>query len=356
MLSFLLAAALLAADDAPLRVHVPNSFLWIELTTPGLKIDDAETAKLRKAFPNGGVFAGGIGEGVHVSVIGEKQGATRLTSAEWRDKIFGPRGESVDFEVDGIACREMPSPLAGDPELKELADQVQAGEWHAVPLCGNLCLDIHVSMFAEGKDAPMDRARFEAIVRSYKAAVQRRLEWGAFPPEVYPVFTAALEAVDPKAWLAEQTKAKPGDPLLAFVAAEVTRALGATGAEVQPLHGAASKAIEAVKPPTDGLKLLDAFSLDGAGLSLQEVKKHKESIAPMDKALKLATELKLDALRASLSYNLACSHAQVKNAAKAIEMLKAAIALDAKYKDLAKKDSDFTPIQDNKDWKALVAG
>ena len=53
-------------------------------------------------------------------------------------------------------------------------------------------------------------------------------------------------------------------------------------------------------------------------------------------------------------YNKACAHSLLDEKEKALESLKTAIALDAKYKEKAKTDEDFKNLWDDGDFKRLV--
>ena len=84
------------------------------------------------------------------------------------------------------------------------------------------------------------------------------------------------------------------------------------------------------------------------GNALSDLGRYEEAIASYDKAL----EVKPDKYEAW--YNKACCYGLQKNVDLAIESLKHAIALDSKYRDIAKTDSDFDGIRDSDRFRELI--
>jgi uncharacterized Ntn-hydrolase superfamily protein len=58
---------------------------------------------------------------------------------------------------------------------------------------------------------------------------------------------------------------------------------------------------------------------------------------------------------ANILYNLACFESLAGNASESIIHLQQSITLDASFHELSKKDSDFDPVRDTTDFKALIS-
>jgi len=64
--------------------------------------------------------------------------------------------------------------------------------------------------------------------------------------------------------------------------------------------------------------------------------------------------LKIDPNYRSAWYNKACIESLRNNQEKSIKLLKKAIDLDKKYRDMAKTDVDLNNIKDSKEFKELI--
>jgi tetratricopeptide (TPR) repeat protein len=97
----------------------------------------------------------------------------------------------------------------------------------------------------------------------------------------------------------------------------------------------------------------EAYSSWGiALLELGKLKKERQYFKEALEKIERAIEIKKD--NAFPWYDKACAHSLLKEKEKALESLKRAIELDAKYKKMAKEDEDFKWLWDDKDFKKLV--
>ncbi|MGF1516440.1 MAG: tetratricopeptide repeat protein [Nodosilinea sp.] len=85
-------------------------------------------------------------------------------------------------------------------------------------------------------------------------------------------------------------------------------------------------------------------------LTSEKLGQFEASIACYDAAL----EIKPDYHEAF--YNKACCYGLQGYADNAIQAWQAAIALDSKYRNMAKTDADFDPIRTDERFQALLAG
>ena len=109
-------------------------------------------------------------------------------------------------------------------------------------------------------------------------------------------------------------------------------------------HEEALKAFdEAIKIKPD---LAEAWF--GKGAALGKLGRHEEALKAFDKAI----EIKPD--DANAWYNKACCYSLMKDKENAIKNLSRAIELDAKFKEIAKKDEDFKNLWDGEDFKKIA--
>ncbi|MEM9212998.1 MAG: tetratricopeptide repeat protein [Cyanobacteria bacterium P01_F01_bin.150] len=84
------------------------------------------------------------------------------------------------------------------------------------------------------------------------------------------------------------------------------------------------------------------------GVSLDDLGRREEAIVSYDKALEFKPDF------SSAMYNKACSLSLMGDRDGALEWLKKAIALDAKYREMAKTDEDFSELRDDPRFQKLV--
>jgi tetratricopeptide (TPR) repeat protein len=341
----LVTSAVLACvpPDNAISVRFPQSNIHVAFVADGFEKDAKQLAELRKGLSERAMLAGKIGEGVNVSMYANERMASRSLS-DLRKTMYG---EATPFEVGDIVCCE---------QVQDL-DKVKFTSWRAFLPAGPYYADLHVSTIATPDGlvtAGYDREKFSALVATYSSAVFRRHDWKAYPAGVIDTMNAVLRAGDPAKEIAAREKATPGDAVLAFVKAEVNREMRVALEESTKNFQAAVTALDKAKAANGELLLARIVALDGLGVALQTADKYKESIPHFEKAVKLGAEKHKDT-HDYTAYNLACSYAHTKNAAKAVAALKLAIEVDPKNRKIARDDKDFAAIASSKEFQALVA-
>ncbi|WP_225886970.1 tetratricopeptide repeat protein [Nodosilinea nodulosa] len=95
----------------------------------------------------------------------------------------------------------------------------------------------------------------------------------------------------------------------------------------------------------------DYFSAWGIrGMALASLGRFEEALSSYDKALSIQPD------SSYAIYKKACCYGLQGNADNALPALQAAIALNPKYRDMAKTDTDFDPIRPNARFQALLEG
>ena len=110
------------------------------------------------------------------------------------------------------------------------------------------------------------------------------------------------------------------------------------------------KYTEAIDDYNQALKLNPdlALAYNNRGLAYSKQGKYSEAIADFNQALKLNPDYAL------AYYNKACVYSSKREIKEAIENLQRAIDLNAKLRDMAKTDSDFDNIRQDRQFRALV--
>ena len=91
-------------------------------------------------------------------------------------------------------------------------------------------------------------------------------------------------------------------------------------------------------------------ALYNKGIALDNLGQYEAAIAAYDQALKIKPD------DSSPVYNKACCYGLQEDVENAIDCLQKAIALDPKYREMAKTDTDFDPIRHDERFRALVEG
>ena len=92
----------------------------------------------------------------------------------------------------------------------------------------------------------------------------------------------------------------------------------------------------------------DHEAWDQRGYVLMYLGRYEEALQSYDQALQIQPDF------ANAYYNKACCYGLQQNIELAIETLQHAIALDSKYRELAKTDSDFDGIRQDERFRALI--
>jgi hypothetical protein len=359
----LLGALLQAAPQAPeapakappvgeVHAALPESALYVSLVAPGFVESPELGTSLAQQYGNRALIYGRF-DGASLTVTFEPD-EPRRTSAQWRDLV----GDGERFEVDGVACRRT---------VQSLGEAGAVVRFDAYPVAAGSVFDVHASSSAAAgqSEAPLTRERFEALVRSIRIQYVRRGKPSDLPQPVREAMDRALRAW-PK-WRdvlqAEEQRAaarvEAGEPDVdaafarLFALGQLARFEGAPAAELIVSHEACVRAFDSLREPERAERFAGALALETLGLSRALLGNVAESVAPLERALALATELGHEA-RAGMAYNLACSHARLGAADPALRHLEIAIAADARYRLLAADDVDFASLASNEHFRTLV--
>ncbi|NQE45168.1 hypothetical protein C5S31_03980 [ANME-1 cluster archaeon GoMg2] len=92
-----------------------------------------------------------------------------------------------------------------------------------------------------------------------------------------------------------------------------------------------------------------ALAWTGRGLALGKLSRYDEAFTAFDKAIELKPE------DGNIWYNEACIYSRKGDKENTLNSLSKATELDAKFKEMAKKDDDFKNLGDDEDFKRVVS-
>jgi hypothetical protein len=336
----LLQTPAVAPGPRDVQVRAPASFVYLSLDIAGYLHDPRLETRLAAQYGNRALTAGGF-HGASVTIVAQPDQPHRASRA-WRDELSS--GER--FEIGEVACSTLAQKIPGDDQ--------SIVHFNAYPVAAGFVFDVHVSGQRSAGHAAVERAEFEAIVRSIRVQFVRRGQPQDLPPDVRNAMNAALTAW-PK-WrepLERRSVDAPDDVALAFSLGELLRFAEAPKDEIRAAHERAGRLFAALEQPTRAQTVAWILCEESRGLALLTSGQSAEALAPLRKARDMAQAL-AHVSRAGVSYNLACAAALSNARDEAIAALTAAIEADPIYRATAARDPDLASLAKDERFIALI--
>ncbi len=343
LLALLSALALqLPAAHTQIQTRVPKTNWVVVLLLNGWK-ESGEQDPLRKGLGEKLVFSGTMDPpGTILTMIAEPN-ARSISPDAWRKHFAVP---GTEFEVQLSACVDASVKLENAPGFSD---------YHAYTCAAGYCFDLHVSRISPDGQEGLPRAEFERIVQTMRILLLRR-GWAEYYPDElgYQMTLAALSGPGRQGWKVNYLPKHAGEWTANFVEAEFLHNDRAPLEQQIACYEQALEQLGKLEKPGPKERFGWAMACDGLSLALYDGKRFADSIAPLQKACALLTELDRRE-RAPLFYNLACAQALTKHDKEALAALQKAIEVEPRFRDNAAKDEDFAALRASPEFQKLVA-
>ncbi|MCE9638355.1 MAG: tetratricopeptide repeat protein [Planctomycetes bacterium] len=335
-------AVLMRVEDKPSGVALDATIDMENFAT-----NDASLKQLRTTLGAKALVSGSGKNGVILSVIVEKEDGAHLSSEAWMRKIMKAADDSSEFDASGVACFD------GTDDMP--SGGLTNANYHAFPVAGGWCFDIHASQVSDREEEGYFSKRvFRAMVESFRVGAYHNGSFADHPTEVVDQLHAVLSKhPDWKAAAEGAMAAKPADWIPAFVAWEASSVFRAPAADVTALGDKVVALLEAAKPTDQKACFAWASVGEAQGAALHAAGKFKPAVERLKRALEVAPAAS-PALRGAVAYALARACAKAGTGREAVAALKTAIECDASRREAAASEVDFTVIKTRPDFKSLL--